>query len=71
MRFVKDFSIDVVLFYYIQKVFLSKCLLRLGVLRVFVLFCALVSVGAILPLNLKYLHCLQHYFFEHLFNLYH
>jgi len=22
------------------------------------------------PLNLKYLHCLQNYFFEHLFNLY-
>jgi len=69
MRFVKDISIAVVLFYY-KKAF-SKCLLRLGVLRVFVLFCALVSVGAILPLNLKYLHCLQHYFFEHLFNLYH
>ena len=22
------------------------------------------------PLNLTYLHCLQHYFFDHLFNLY-
>ena len=25
---------------------------------------------AILPLNLTYLHCMQHSFFEHLFNLY-
>jgi len=48
MRFVKDFSIDVVLFYYIQKVFLSKCLLCLGVLRVFVLLCVLVFVRTIL-----------------------
>ena len=48
-------------------------MLRLGVLRV---FCVVLCVGfctdhfVMVPLNLTYLHCLQHYFFEHLFNLY-
>ena len=48
--------------------------LRLGVLSVFVQFCVFVFVWAILscmvPLHLTCLHCLQHSFFEHLFNLY-
>ena len=57
--------------------FFSKCLLPHGVLCVFVSFCVLVFVRAIftrhfvmVSLNLTYLHCLQLYFFEHLFNLY-
>ena len=51
---------------------MSKCLLRLGVLRVFVLFCVFVfGTGhfVIVPFNLTCLHCL-HYFFEHHCNLY-
>jgi len=50
----------------------SKRLLRNGVLRVFVSFCVLVFVRGIfvmVPLNLTYLHCIQHFFFENLFNL--
>jgi len=52
--------------------FFSKCLLRHDVLRV---FCVVLCVGLctrhffMVPLNLTYLHCLQHSFFEHLFNL--
>jgi len=48
----------------------SKCLLRHGVLRVFVSICVLVLVRAfvMVPLNMTYLHCLQHSFFEHLLN---
>ena len=47
------------------------CLLRLGILRVLVLFCyALCVCFVMVPLNLTYLHCLQYFFFEHLFNLY-
>jgi len=58
----------------IQKVQITtrECLLRLGVPRVFVLFCVLVCVWvifAMVPLNLTCLQCLQHSFFEHLFNL--
>jgi len=50
----------------------SKCLLNIGVLGVFVLFCCLFCTGhfVIIPLNMACLHCLQHCFFEHLFNLY-
>ena len=47
--------------------------MRLGVLHVFMLFCVFVFVQAIfvfVPLNFKCLHCLQHSFFEHLFNFY-
>jgi len=45
--------------------------MRLAVLRVFVLFCVFVFYRPFchVPLNLTYLHCLQHSFFEHL-NLY-
>ena len=50
--------------------FFSKCLLRLGVLRVFVLLCVLVFLTLFVPLNLIYLRCLQHSFFEYLLNLY-
>ena len=54
-----------------RRVF-SKCLLRHGVLRVFVLFCVGFWTGhfVMVPLNLIYLHCLQHSFFEHLLNLF-
>jgi len=41
--------------------------------NVFVSFCVLVFCTGhfvIVPFNLTYLHCLQHSFFEHLFNLY-
>jgi len=51
----------------------SKCLLRHNVVRVFVSSLVLVYVRAIfviVPLNMTYLHCLQHSLFEHLFNLY-
>ena len=53
--------------------FFSKCLLRHDVLRV---FCVGLCVGfctghiVMVLLNLTYLHCLQHSFFEHFFNLY-
>ena len=51
--------------------FCFKSLLRHGVLRVFVLLCFFLygplCHGA---LNLTYLHCFQHSFFEHLFILY-
>jgi len=53
--------------------FVSKCLLRLGVLRVFVLFCVFVFYMGhcvMVPLNLTYLHCLRQFSFEHFFNLY-
>ena len=38
----------------------------------FVLFCVFVNywLFAMVPLNMTCLHCLQHSFFEHLFNLY-
>ena len=52
---------------------MPKCLLRHDVVRVFVSFLVLVFVRAIffmVPLNMTYLHCLQHSLFEHLFNLY-
>jgi len=53
-------------------VFSSKCLLCHGVLHVLVSFCVGFLYGPffMVPLNLTYLHCLQHSFFEHLFNLY-
>jgi len=49
-----------------------KCLLRLGVLRVFVLsVCWFLYVPLVMvPLNLTYLHCLQHSFFENFFILF-
>ena len=55
-----------------KKYMFSKCLLRHDVVRVFVSFLVLVFVRAIVmvPLNMTYLHCLQHSLFEHLFNLY-
>jgi len=53
-------------------VFFFKMLLRLGVLRV--LCCSvcwfLYGHFVMLHLNLTYLHCLQHSYFKHLFNLY-
>ena len=47
-------------------------MLRHGVVRVFVSFCVSFCAGhfVMVPLNLTYLHCLQHSFFEHLFNLF-
>ena len=39
-------------------------MLRHGVL------CVSFCTGSFVPLNLTYQHCLQHSFFEHLFNLY-
>ena len=50
---------------------MSKCLLRHGVLRVFVSFCVSFCTGnfVMVPINLTYLHCFQHSLFEHLFNL--
>ena len=50
-----------------------KCLLRNGVVRVFcVVLCVSFCTGhfVMVPLNLTYIHCLQHSFFEYLFNLY-
>ena len=51
-----------------KKIVYSECMLRLGVLRVLCcsvyLFCT--SHFVMVPLNLTYLHCLQHSFFEHL-----
>jgi len=58
--------------YYIEGAF-SKFQLPHGVVRVFVSFCVLVFCTGhfvMVPLNLTYLHCLQHFSFEHLFNLY-
>jgi len=48
----------------------SKCLLRHDVVRV--VPCASFCTGhfVMVPLNMTYLHCLQHSLFEHLFNLY-
>ena len=52
----------------------TKCLLRHDVVRVFVP--SITSVNfctghfVMVPLNMTYLHCLQHSLFEHLFNLY-
>jgi len=56
-----------------RNVFFSECLLPLGVLLVFcavlcVCFCT--SHFEMVPLNMTYLHCLQHSSCEHLFNLY-
>ena len=47
-----------------QKIVISKCLLRQGVLRVFVSLCACFCTYhfVMVPLNLTYLHCLQHLF---------
>ena len=56
-----------------QKYSFSKCLLRHDVVRVFVSFCVLIFFTrhfVMVPLNLTYLHCLQHSLFEHHFNLY-
>jgi len=55
-----------------QKVVFSKCLLYLGVVCVFVLFCLGFCTDhfVVIRLNLTCLHCLQHSFFEHLLNLY-
>jgi len=56
-----------------QKHSFSKCLLRHEVLS---FFCVVLFVSfctghfVMVPLNLTYLHCLQHSLFEHLFNLY-
>jgi len=48
----------------------SKCLLRHGVLRVFVSFCVFLSGHVVMvPSNYTYLHCLQHSLFEHFLNL--
>ena len=54
-----------------QKYSFSKCLLRHDV-RVFVVPCVSFCTGhfVMVPLNMTYLHCLQHSLFEHLFNLY-
>ena len=68
MRFVKDFSIDVVLFYYIKKCFF----LNVCCVLVFYVFCVVMCVGfcadhfVMVPLKLTYwyLYCLQHSFFE-------
>ena len=46
----------------------SKCLLRHDVVRVCVSFCT--GHFVMVPLNMTYLHCLQHSLFEHLFNFY-
>jgi len=45
--------------------------LRLGVLRVFLLFCVGFCTGhfVMVPVNLTYLNCLQLSYIEHLFNL--
>jgi len=52
-----------------QKIVCFACMLRLGVLHVLcVCFCT--SHFVMVPLNLTCLHCFQHSFFEHLFNLY-
>jgi len=48
-------------------------MLRPGVVRVFVSFCVFSFCTDhlhMVPLNLTYLHCLQHSLFKHLFNLY-
>jgi len=55
------------------KLVFSECLLRLGVLRVLCCsVCVFLCTGhfVMVPLNLTSLHCLQHSFFEHLYNLY-
>jgi len=46
--------------------------LRHDVVKVFVVPCASFCTGhfVMVPLNMTYLHCLQHSLFEHLFNLY-
>jgi len=52
-----------------HKIVYSECLLRLGVLRVFVLFCVFVfCTGRFVmePFNLTCLYCLHHSIFEHL-----
>jgi len=54
-----------------QKIVISLCLLRLCLLRVLwcsVCFCT--GHFVMLPINLTCPHCLQHFFFEHLFHLY-
>ena len=56
-----------------QKYSLSKCMLRHDVVRIFcvfpyVSFCT--GHFVMVPLNMTYLHCLQHSLFEPLFNLY-
>jgi len=50
----------------------SKCLLRHDVVSFCVVPCASFCTGhfVMVPLNMTYLHCLQHSLFEHLFNLY-
>ena len=56
-----------------QKYMFSKCLLRHDVVRVLVSSLVLVFCTGhfvMVPLNMTYLHCLQHSLFEHLFNLY-
>jgi len=55
-----------------QKYSFSECLLRHDVVRVFVSFCIGFCTGhfVMVPLNLTYLHYLQHSLFKHLFNLY-
>jgi len=57
-----------------QKIlyFYSVCMLLLCALRVFVVICVCLCIGhlVMVPLNFAFLHCLQHSFFEHIFNLY-
>jgi len=52
-----------------QKIVHSKCLFSLVVLRVLCCFKILFCTGHVVmvPLNLTCLHCLQHFFYEHLY----
>jgi len=54
-----------------MNVCISFCLLRHDVVRVLVFLCVSFKGHFVMvPLNLTYLHCLQHSLYEHLFNLY-